>query len=331
MSLLRVNRQIGAEARDAFFDVNTIRLSDPEDKLIYLDETRNIELTGALSLSNDSRIFGWNHYKTVTSFAASRKLRSLTFDYDGLANPWQSLRQRIEEGVRVRHGLELTCIDFGLFELNTPIKTKAKIYFKDFALSSAVPRAKVLESRYRFQDPEWIAQPFYKLGRSRQCEIAYRQPEVVLLARWMLAHETLQLYRSATNRSLLTPFEKRLVQTFHWDLADVFDELDIEVLMRLPKGIDFPDMEQDSGRGGHVIERVTEVLGFMVAKFEYRRRVAAVVAELSSESESESGSESESASDSDSDSDQEDCNCTSPELRAENSISGIFTGIETKR
>lgn len=95
VALFRVSKLIQEEAREAFFGVNRIRLSDMNDKLRYLHELRDVELTGDIVFSLWDRIRGFGDSSDINTFVTLPRLRSLTIGYDALFS-----RQDPENGLR---------------------------------------------------------------------------------------------------------------------------------------------------------------------------------------------------------------------------------------
>lgn len=117
-----MNRQIGREARDAFFEIKVIRINLAREGMLHLDDLRQAELTGELALGHPKQHLEKDNYSALKNFITQPKLRSLTIAYDKLAWPRRCLAQYLETTLSPR--IDVECIDFGLFELRTHIKTK---------------------------------------------------------------------------------------------------------------------------------------------------------------------------------------------------------------
>lgn len=138
-----MNRQIGDEAHDAFFEENTIRLAHNEHELQRPELLRNVELDGFIA----ANVFAASDWlapsSTIKQYTGLPRLRSLTIASDAVTKAKPGLRRFLEWGLR---SVDLTCCALGIFELQMPFGTAARVFFKEKELVSILPKTKLLAS-----------------------------------------------------------------------------------------------------------------------------------------------------------------------------------------
>lgn len=268
MSLLLVNRQIGAEAHDAFFDVNTVRLSKLEDQFCHLDDLRDVELTGEIArgIWDDSSS---GFYNMIKIFVTRPKIRLLKIATDFLALPWQRLRWVLEDKIGPR--MQLYCIEFGLSELCTPIKTRAEIYLQDYGLMRALPKAKALLSENslpRLNDT--IPQKAAALGRDPS--VTVEDVQVMTLAVWLACYECMRKLDARPDGAGLTDEERGITASFE-EMYEQLTEIDMSMGQDLPAGLGILGLEDcDEEQDWLLYEWASEVLSEQSAMFSEQAR-----------------------------------------------------------
>lgn len=270
MSLLLVNRQIGREARDAFFEVNVIRLSEPEDKLLYLDDLRDVELTGEIACRIWDDAFEPDVYSSIKTFIARPKIRSLTIATDFLVQPWRRLRYYLVDRIDPR--CSLCCWGFGIFQLRTPIKTRARIYFEHYGLTSALQEARVLASIF---PPEELNDMVEESDRTIGIDdtVTLEEAHSCILAHWLSCFEVMRIWETNPHDSRLRDGEIEAAQSFIQEYEEYVDA-DLTVRHELPAGVGFLGLEDFQGEyEGWLDEWASDVLSIYSAYLErYLRR-----------------------------------------------------------
>lgn len=205
-----LNRRLSAEAIEAFFQLNTFLLSNPND-LPHLRVVRHIEVTGIgvlwlcgpeFSDCDISKLPTLQNLKTITIIANSQP-------------GWQgTVRSRIGSG---KHTAKLECIDVGLYELTTSQHCDARIYLKDSLVYEAFPAATTMAAVGTISSlvgEKWTQRK--AKGMTLKHERIRSDHWVGLhLALWMVCHETQRLKEkgidlglSASERMVLDDIRK---------------------------------------------------------------------------------------------------------------------------
>ena len=250
-----MNRQIGREARDVFFEIKVIRIDQARDRQFCLDDLRHPELTGELALGHSGHQLEKDNYSALKTFITQPKLRSLMIAYDKLARPWRGLAQCLETTLIPR--IDIECMDFGLFELRTHIKTRAKIYLQNYALTSLLPKAMAMAREESLEE---------LLRRAHA--ILDMQPRSVERRTLSLAHglscfEALRLLEANPGTDKFCDKEKQIVQCYvrlhkNKPLWWMHDSI-------LPKGVGFMSL-QSHEHDSLMLEWASEVLGLYSAR-----------------------------------------------------------------
>lgn len=150
-SLFTACKSISPIARDAFFDVNTIRIRQfsVED---YLSDLRNVELTGSYAAHEfcDDEVL--DHTK-LAKFLCLPKLCTLTLAIDHRAQSTIPTRQFVDDAA---HFERLACIDVGRFGLTLAstwlsilrpnTNGTSQVFLTNMTLAAIWPHAKRLAS-----------------------------------------------------------------------------------------------------------------------------------------------------------------------------------------
>lgn len=166
MALFTVSREVSTEAREAFFDVNTLRLRSREIvSITALFAVRHLELAGkaAFDLCHRDR---WP-LDTIRQFVRLLPdLRTFTVPCDELSDGGKTVRGLLTGQCAE---VDIRCIEIGLFEILPVEKIHCKAYFEMPGLRKVLPKAKYLASKSPFHAVDSVnlteyAQPYLEKG-----------------------------------------------------------------------------------------------------------------------------------------------------------------------
>ena len=143
-SLFLVNRAVLQEARDAFYEANTVRIVSTFPDLDGNEGLRMVEIVDDLARECCIYNRAWQLDAVLDSLLQFPKLQTITIMCDKL-----NLRQRSarEFATSTFPDAEIRCVAIGVFEIGSATLGKIKIYLKNLEHTPNLPEAKRLASQ----------------------------------------------------------------------------------------------------------------------------------------------------------------------------------------